>query len=96
MAVAMTNVAVPVGSGANNWTEIYEAAGTVTCNIYNRGNVELLVQADASAAATDGLDVAAEGLRPGERVAMALASGDKVFARPLRSDMGGGRVTVRV
>lgn len=95
---AMTNAAVPVSDGASAiWTVIYTAAGSVTLSLHNRSeNVDLLIRCNgASGAANDAKDSPAEILLPRATMAITLATGDKVLAKPLRDDMA-GRVTLRV
>lgn len=100
MAATMTNVSVPVSDGASAiWTSLYTAAGTVTLNVHNRShNVQLLVRVNgASTAAGDSADAAAELLQCGATMAIALVSGDKVFAKPFDDRTGvSGRATIRV
>lgn len=97
MAVAMTDVPVPIAVAPSAiWTSIYTSAGVTAIVVHNRGVGPLLVRLNgASTAATDALDAAAEILHPGASMPMTIASGDKVFARPLRDDQGAGRATVR-
>jgi hypothetical protein len=100
---SMVNVALTTTppAGGTNWTLVYTAAGAVTCNIHNRTpDSDVLVCLNSSAGTVnDPLDAPAELLHPFATIALSLASGDLVYARPANANAAlniSGRATVRV
>jgi hypothetical protein len=99
---SMTDVALatPVAGGPN-WTLVFTATGVVSCSIQNRtSDSDVLLRVNGSVgAASDPLNAAAKLVRPYDRVALSLASGDLVYARLANANPAvpiTGRVTVRV
>lgn len=75
-----TTVAVPAGE----WTLAYTAAGTVTGVVQAApGGIEVMMRIGSGVLVGDALTAAAEWITPGEARPVDLASGDKVFVRPV-------------
>lgn len=88
----MTTTSLPVGS----WTLLYTAAGAVTVTLQNLSKAsEIAVRVGASAVVGDALTAAADIMQPMAHRDFVLATGDKIFARPVSADNGPGRVNVR-
>jgi hypothetical protein len=77
-----TTTAVTAAAGA--WTLAYTAAGTVSGIVQPvQGRFHIMMRIGASAVIGDALTAAAELVTAGEARQVTLASGDKVFVRPV-------------